>query len=164
MAYSNSGAAYDFSDYQALPKRQPKPELQVVKSPRRMAPAAITAKSVCSFAVIVTMIVLIVFNQVQLNEVSGDINILNKSLKELQSESVRMTSELESTISLRSISDQAKNELGMNKLDRYQTEYIYLFQSDKIELTEESPAASLGERLQLTVTGAIHRLQEYIAD
>lgn len=164
MAHLNSGVAYDLSGYQALPKKQPKPGLKVVKSKNRLASSVVTPKTVCSFAIIVTMIVLIVFNQAQLNEVSGDINELNASMEKLQSENVRMTSELESTISLRNIADQAKNKLGMNKLDRYQTEYIYLFQTDKIELTDESPAASIGERLRLTITGAIQRLQEYIAN
>lgn len=164
MAYSNSSAAYDLSAYQ-LPKEKETPELRVHKSaPRRMLSAAFSPRVLSSFAIVVTMLCLMVFNQVQLNEVSGDINAVNKQINELESMNIKLNSELESANNLRTIGDRAKNELGMHRLDKYQTERIYLQQEDKIELTESSPEAGIGVKVKLSVTSAIARLQEYIGE
>lgn len=162
MASWNTSEAYDLSAYEALPQRKQTPNIKVVRSLRRKPSTMVTPRVVSSFIVVVTLFVLIVLNQVQLNEVSTQINILNAQLQELDSENVKMTSELESIISLPAIADYAKNELGMHKLDKYQSEYIYLHHEDKIELTEESPNASVGQQVQLSLTNVIHSIQEYI--
>lgn len=162
MAYSSSSAAYDLSAYE-LPKEKAKPTLKVVGQRNNRTGSSMINLRICtSFVIVVTLVSLMVYNQVQLNEISGDINRLNKQITELESDNDKMMSELEATMSLRAIGDKAKNELGMNRLDKYQTVYICLEQEDKIERTENSPGASLGEKLKLTIQGAIASFQEYL--
>lgn len=163
MATSNSGAAYQLSAYQAERTKKRDPQLKVVKSARSNASAVVTVRAVASFAVVVTLFTLIIYNQARLTEITEDINSLTKQLEELKSENVVMTSTLESIISLTAISEQAKNDLGMNRLDKHQTEYIVLQQEDKIELTEQSPSETVTQKLQLRMAAALNRLQEYIA-
>lgn len=162
MAYSNSSAAYDLTAYE-LPKERAKPQLKLHKTPQKMVSAVLSPRVLSSFAIVVTLLCLIVYNQVQLNEVSGEINSLSKQLELLESENIKLTSELESTINLRTIGEQAKSELGMKRLDQYQTEYIELYQEDRIQLTQDSPDVSLGQKIKITITAAVNRLQEYIS-
>lgn len=163
MAYSNSSVAYDLAAV-AQPKQQPKPELKVVKSRKRQQAASlVNLRTLGAFAVVVTLIILMVYNQVQLNEVSRQINTLDAQLRELESEHTRLSSDLEATQSLRTIADQAQNELGMSRLDKYQTTYICLEQEDRIALTENAPNLSLGNRLQMQAKSTIARIQEYLA-
>lgn len=163
MAVSNSSAAYDLSAYAAANQRQ-KPQLQVVanKKSRTAVRSVLNLRVISAFVIVVTLVSLMVYNQVQLNEVSGRVNALSAQLRELESEKTRMMSELEATLSLRTIEEQAKHELGMNRLDKYQTTYIMLEQEDRIALTEYSPEQSLGQKIRDGVQSAITKLQEYI--
>lgn len=162
MSYMNSSSAYDFSAY-AVPKQQTQPKLKVVKRSKKVISHAFTPKSISSFAIIVTLLCLMVYNQVQLAEVTNQINVLSQDVQELASENVELKSTLESSINLRVIAEQAKEELGMHRLDKHQAEYIYLQQEDKIALTDFSPTSSFGASLKLQITSFINRLQEYIA-
>lgn len=163
MAYLNSGAAYDLSAYEQAEQRA-KPDLKIAASRKvRKGTSLFSMRVISYFAVVVTLLVLIVYNQVQINEVSGELNRLGSQISKMESENVRMTSELEAVLSLRSIGEQAKSELGMSRLDPYQTVYICLEQQDKSVLTENSPSLSPGEQIQMTIKAAISRLQEYIA-
>lgn len=117
----------------------------------------LNAKVVCSFGVVVVLIWLMIYNQVKLNEVSGQINSLTTELTRLESEHTRMLSSLESTVSLRTIGDKAKNELGMNRLDQYQTVHIMLDAEDTIEFSGEKKSEDTGG-----LKGIISGIQEYI--
>lgn len=164
MAYSNSSAAYDLAEFEQL-HRQPKPELKVISSQKRgQAASLISLRAFGAFAVIVVLVILMIYNQVQLNEATRRVNTLTTQLNELESEYTRMSSDLEATQSLRMIADQAQDELGMSRLDKYQTTYICLEQEDCISLTENAPDASFGQRVEMKVQAVIARIQEYIAD
>lgn len=160
---ANTNLAYDLSAFEPAPKKQEKPELKVMHSRRYMMSMLLSPRVMVGFVIVVVMVSLILVNQAQLNEITAEINSLNKQLEILQSDNVKLTSELESTLSLDAVREQASNELGMQRLDRYQTEYIILHKEDNIELTDESPSASMGEMMKMRVTSAIERLQEYIA-
>lgn len=166
MAGSSSGLAYDLSAFDvaapAQPARKAQPDLKVMKSPRRMVSILLAPKVLVGFVFVIVMVSLILVNQVRLNEITAEINELNGQLEILKSENVKLTSELESTLSLDAVREQAKNELGMQRLDRYQTEYVILHQEDNIELTEQSPSATLGETMKMQITAAIQRIQEYL--
>lgn len=158
----NSSVAYDLSAYEA-PKQRAKPELKVVKRARSGAAALFNLRILSSFAIVVSLLSLIIYNQVQLTEVTGQINRLTSELSELENENLKMTSELESTMSLRMIGEQAKSKLGMNRLDQYQTVYICLEQEDKVALTEYSPNQPLSHKIQSKLTEVIASIQEYIS-
>lgn len=163
MAAYSSSAAYDLSAYQ-LPEQKKQPEIRVVAPSRRKRRVAsfLNFRVVSAFVVVMTLLSLMIYNQAQLTRVTGTINALNKELDTLENENVKMQSQLESTMSLRTIGEQAERQLGMNKLERNQIRYIYLEQEDRAELTEHSPGQPFTQTVKNAVTSVIARIQEYI--
>lgn len=162
MGMYNTSSAHNLSEFEdALKKELESPNLKVVKN-RKKAPASILGPGVvCAFLVIVALITLIVYNNVQLNELTNEINQLAHELEVLQSEDVRMTSALESTISNIEVGRLAR-EMGMQPRTEFQTERIYLYQQDKIERAAAVEQTSVAEDAKLAVTSLFGRFQEYI--
>ena len=77
------------------------------------------------------------YGRVVINELNMQYNAANAELNELKSEGVRMQSELESRLSLKTIEDIAVGEYGMVKPDSSQVGYIQLNSENKIETTEK---------------------------
>lgn len=166
MAYAyNTSSARDLSVFEgnAQPKRLRKSELKVVKTPRQFLASAITPKNMCVFLMAVTVVCLMVYNYVCLNEVTEKINEYSRELTALRSNHVIMESRLGSELSPRTVAERAENELGLKRMDKYQTEYIYLYHEDRIEVLEEEKAGSLGERAKNAFNSAIESIKEYIA-
>lgn len=160
---ANSSSAYDFSAFAARPQEKQQvsqPQLRMVRSQNRAIASVFTPRILCAFAVVVTLVSLIVYNQVCLNEVTAEISQLNSDIAILESESVRFASLLESTISLRAVAQQAEDDLGMTKLDQYQTVYVYLYEEDRIILAEgpEDSGGGLKEWFEAVISTA----KEYI--
>lgn len=164
MAMYNTSSAYDLSEFEdALKKELEAPKLKVVKN-RKRAPVSILGPSiVCAFLIIVALITLIVYNNVQLNELTNEINELSYELEILQSENVKMTSALESTISFTEVGKLAR-EMGMQKRDEFQTERIFLYQQDKIERTEAAPQNAVTESAKMAATSFFARFKEYMRE
>lgn len=162
MAVSNSSSAYDLSAFQAAPKKQSKPQLKVVGTPRRMLSTVFSLRVFSMFAIVLTLVSLIIYNQARLNELTGEMNELSDQMHIFESENVKMLSELESTISLHTVAERAKSELGMERATKYQTEYIYLYSQDKIERTEPSSDPDTAGETKSALQTLVGRLQEYI--
>jgi len=164
MAVANTSSAYKLSVYETVPKRKAKPELTVVRqrSAKRAMASAFTPRALGSFAIVVTLICLMIYNQVCLTEVTGEINDLQSGLTQLESEYVKISSELESMISLQTVAERAKTDLGMNRLDKFQTEYVSLYEGDTIRITEHAPAQDVGDGAKLAARSIIDSLLEYI--
>lgn len=161
MAAYNSSSAYDLSSI-GHPQQKPKPELKVVKAKRSLGASLLNFRTFSAAAVVVGMLTMMLYSQVELTEITDEINSLTTQLEELEGENTRLRSDLESTMSLRTIGEQAKNELGMNRRDKYQTVYIHMEAEDRAELTENSPDPALGQRIESAVTGAVEDVQEYL--
>jgi hypothetical protein len=156
---SMQSTAYSYSA-QEQPKQQSK--LQVVGRSKAHAFLRISPRSVALALLAVTIICLLVYNQACLTEISGGINAMNQKISEMESENTRLLSALESTVSLRVIEDQAKNDLGMQRLDKYQTEYIQIYAHDRVEITADAPSGNLFSQVKLTIGGFVRSVQEYI--
>jgi len=129
---TNSSSAYDLSNFAPLPQKEAqKAPLKVVKSQPRAFAGAFAPRVLCAFAIVITLASLMVYNQVYLNELTREVNSLNNQLAILESEHVRYTSLLESTISLRAVAQQAEY-MGMVRLDQARTVYVYLYEEDQI--------------------------------
>ncbi|MDL2233585.1 hypothetical protein LJC63_08440 [Ruminococcaceae bacterium OttesenSCG-928-L11] len=171
MAYSyntisayNTSSAYDLSAFEAQEKPvQRKQELKVVRSPKQFLASAFTLKNVCLFMMTVTVITLMVYNYASLNEVTGEINDLTSQLTALESNYVKLESEASAQMNPRIVAEHAENELGLKKADKYQTEYIYLYHDDKIEIAGQAKEAGLGESIKVALNSAIQTIKEYIA-
>lgn len=163
MAGYNTSSAYDLSEFgDALKKEQTTPhKLKMVKN-RKKKPASVLGPGVvCAFAIIVALISLMIYNHVKLNELTNEINELAGELEVLQSENVKMTSSLESTISFPEVARLAEG-MGMHKRGENQTERIYLYRQDKIEKTAASPQPTAAESTKLAATSLLSRFMEYI--
>jgi cell division protein FtsL len=117
----------------------------------------------CSvFMIVIGMCSLIVYNNIQLHEVTGEINRLSTEIRRLENENMHLTSRLENTISLHVIADIAQRELGLQKLDKYQIEYVVIFKENTIELTRQTPRDNFAARLSYGVKDMFRHIKEYI--
>ncbi len=148
MAHTNLAYDYTLFEGNAAPRRRErtKPELRVVRAKQAAFSRAFSPQVLSTFCIVVTLVSLIVYNQVCLNEVTGDISTLDAEIARLESDSVRYASLLESTVSLRAVAEQAESELGMSRLDPQKTVYVSLYEGDRIILsqTQETAAAPSG--------------------
>lgn len=162
MYQGNTSSAYALSSFETKPKRERKPErLDVVENRNRAVMQMLNLQVLAAFAMIVALISLMVYNQVQLNEIVGQTNALQKELQVLESENVRLESLKESTVSLRVVAERAKDELGMQRLDDMQTVRIYLYKNDKIESGKNVPPPAT-QKLKL-LSAFFGRFKEYLA-
>ncbi len=163
MATHNTSSAYELHTFEKeLKKELTANELKVVKN-RKKAPVSVLGPGVvCAFLIIIALITLMVYNHVQLNELTTQINDLSGEMEVLQSENVKLTSSLESTETLTDIREKAL-KMGMQKRDEFQTERIYLYQQDKIERTEATPTSDSSGAAKLAITSAVGRFKEYIS-
>lgn len=115
--------------------RQPK----IVKVPKakpvkRTSPVKVLA----CMAVVLVMASSIMYSRAQLTELSAQVTSASKKLDELESENVRLTTELEKQLSLKNVEEYAATELGLEKLDPAQVEYVTLTEGNRVEVKEET--------------------------
>ncbi|MBQ8824473.1 MAG: hypothetical protein IJZ64_04495 [Ruminococcus sp.] len=79
---------------------------------------------------------LVINSYVQLNEVYTQISSANTTLNEMRSSNVRMQTELEGQASIRNIKEYAENQLGLQKLDQSQIQYIQIQTEDRVVIEE----------------------------
>ncbi len=162
---ANTGLAYDYSLFESTPHKeqqgQQKPQLKMVRSQPRAFAGAFSPKVMCTFLVVVALISLIVYCQVCLNEVTGQISRLKQEMTKLDSDSMRYASLLESTVSLRAVAQQAEEELGMSKLDQYQTSYVYLYEEDQIILAQNPQSSAADDGVFAVIGSLLGSAKEY---
>ena len=98
------------------------------------------AKIMFTAALIIGMISVMLYGRVQITEMGQAINAAQTTLAELQSEGVRMETELESMMSLKSVEEISVGEYGMVKPDASQVTYLQV-QHNRVEavVTEDTP-------------------------
>lgn len=84
---------------------------------------------------IVAMISVMLYGRVQIAELGQQINSTSTRLAELNSEKVRMETELESLMSLKSVEEVSVGEYGMVKPDASQVTYLQV-QQNRVETIE----------------------------
>jgi len=110
-------------------------------------------KSLSPFKVILVAILFVAmfstvpYGKLIVNELNMQYSAANAELNELKSEGIRMQSELESKVSLKTIEEIAVTEYGMVKPDSSQVGYIKLNGENKIETTahQETLTAKVAE-------------------
>ena len=151
-----TSAAYDLSRF--APSRQAvsrRPKL-VVTDPgvkaRAHARTMYAIKVIAGLLVLASVVVAMLYSRATITELNTEINTQQKLLRDLQSEQVRLSAELESQVSMRNLEEYATQKLGMSQLDKSQVTYVDLNQGDRIELTNTSLKPTLMERLKLAIT------------
>jgi cell division protein FtsL len=163
MSPYNTSSAHKLPEQTQRPERSEQRKLRVVKTPKQFLASFITWGTVRIFIGAVAVVCLMVYNYVCLNEVATDINTLKAEMLELENTNVKLMSEVGATVNPRAIAELAETELGLKRLDDYQTRYLYLYHEDKIEVAVIEEEASLGEKARTAFNSAIDTVKEYIS-
>lgn len=146
MAANNSSEAYDFGLFEPKRKQEaPRKNNNIIKLPKEKLEENRRAKinpvrAVSGFlamAVIVGIVGTIVYGQVQLTELTEQINKQNKTLMENQSVYTQLKMKSDSQLSLRAVESYAKDKLGMKKVEQSQVQPIALSSGDKTEVVQK---------------------------
>ena len=83
------------------------------------------------------LVAALIYSNVQQLQLNNQITALEQEYTDLQSENVRMQSELAGRTSSKNIQEYAENVLGMNALSKSQIEYVQIQTDDVVEIPEE---------------------------
>ena len=127
----NTNLAYDLQRFEEqTPKTSPK--LTVRTAQRTVHPVKIVMVAAPALLMGFTLL----YSQVVITELNGQIAAKQEELNTLQAENVRMQTELEGKMSLTEIEEKAVGEYGMVKPDNSQVSYVKLEQENKLEATK----------------------------
>lgn len=116
----------------AVVEKRPRRKLFYIESGKRGTLAKIMIGSILALV----LFSLVINSYVQLNEVYSQISAAESTLNDLQSENVRMQTQLEGQASIRNIKEYAEDRLGLQKLDRSQIQYIQIQTEDEVVVEE----------------------------
>ena len=121
-------------DLQRFEEQTPKtsPKLTVRTAQRTVHPVKIVMVAALALLMGFTLL----YSQVVITELNGQIAAKQEELNTLQAENVRMQTELEGKMSLTEIEEKAVGEYGMVKPDNSQVSYVKLEQENKLEATK----------------------------
>lgn len=153
--------AYDLSlfEQRAKKERVQLKKLPSVKKQPRLQVAAMLAGRFLVALLVGAIISVGIYNRAILTETVDNITHANDDLAKLQSEQTRLAMELDEKVSIKNIEEYATNQLGLSRMDKYQTTYIALAGNDQIAeqvKTEEKP------KLSLNINDLFYKLVEYI--
>ena len=118
----------------------PQKELDKNRQPKRH-PFRMIAATLC-FTVIFATVVSIVYSQVQLTELTEEINIATQQLQEEQSLEVQMSMQASQKMNGAQVEEYAKKELGMSKISEGQVSYVNVVQQDKGTVLQDTDGGS----------------------
>ena len=145
MDVKRSSVAYDLSLFEEKKKiSQPKKDNVIVlpkgklekNARRKINPLAMITTGLI-FSMSVGVVGTMIYNQVQLTELTESINVTNKKLNEAESVYTQLQVNMESKLSLDTVEKYAKEELGMNKSLPGSVQYISLAAGDKSEVSKD---------------------------
>ena len=91
---------------------------------------------VMSGIVVTILLFVMIYGKVQVSALYTDISNEKQVVDLLESENVRMQSEIESNMSLKNVESYAENVLGLKKLDKSQIVYIQIQNEDVVQVVE----------------------------
>lgn len=145
MASRNSNEAYDFTLFE--PKRQqevPQRKSNIIELPkekleenRRTRNNPLKAVSgFLALAVMLGMVGTMVYGQVQLTELTDQLNSTTKILNENKSVYTQLKMKSDSQLSLETVENYATQKLGMKKIEQNQIEPVELSKGDKTQVVQ----------------------------
>ncbi len=157
MARSN--LAYDFSRYDEQRERE---------AQRRPRPVPLPAKKetgVKSTVGVVAAVMLClgafigaVYSNSQISSVHAEIVDAKEELEDLRQENRRMMTALEEKSSQKAVEEYAEKVLGMQKLERSQTEYVNIESGNHVEIS--GAGSNIFEKISDTVDGWFEKARE----
>ena len=107
--------------------------LRIIQNRRKekgIAPAKIILGAIMTIVICVVMI----YSQVVLTELTSEVGFYENQITDLNTEYVRLQSELEASTSIKTLEEAAENKLGLAKIDSSQVEYVSLTGTDEISV------------------------------
>ena len=147
MAFLSSNNAYDISVFeddnlenQDLHKKNkvvkiPKKKIEQAKR-RKRNPLKLTVGFLFS-AVVVAVVGMIIYSQVQLTELNQKISEAQETLENRQSEYTQMQMNVDAKYTTSIIEEYAQDKLGMTKANSSQKEFVDLSSGDKAKVIEK---------------------------
>ena len=147
MAFLSSNNAYDISVFedenlenQDLHKKNkvvkiPKKKIEQAKR-RKRNPLKLTVSFLFS-AVVVAVVGMIIYSQVQLTELNQKISEAQETLENSQSEYTQMQMNVDAKYTTSIIEEYAKDKQGMTKATSSQKEFVDLSSGDKAKIVEK---------------------------
>ncbi|MDD6236331.1 MAG: cell division protein FtsL [Clostridiales bacterium] len=117
------------------------PEIVKVPKAKPAAKPMSPVKVLLFLMVIIGLSFSVMYSRAQLNELGAKVNSAAKELETLKSENIRLQTELEDRISLKNVEEYATVELGMEKMDASQVEYVTLSGGNQVEITENNDSS-----------------------
>lgn len=127
----------------------PEKELKKNARPRRH-PLRRLGALLC-FGVVFATGITVVYNQVQLTEITEQINIANEDLEEAKSLEIQLNMEASQKMNGAAVEEYAQNELGMSKVTNGQVTYVDIAGEDQGTVVREASGGSLWDRIWDTV-------------
>ena len=145
MASHNSNEAYDFALFepnrqQEVPQKKDNIiELPIEKLEQNRRARVNPVKAVSGFlalAVMLGIVGTIVYGQVQLTELTEQLNAATKTLDEHKSVYTQLEMKSDSQLSLQTVENYAQDKLGMKKIEQSQVEPVELSKGDKTQVVQ----------------------------
>lgn len=133
---SNSNTAYDYSRFEEK-EVQSKPQIQQVAKRKAAAKTVSVAKAGLYVLTAVIMLSMLIYGRAAQAELDSQYTSTLKAVNTLKDENALLQIKLESEMSLKNIEDIAKNELGLQKLNDQQIEYINFNTENKAEVLKK---------------------------
>ncbi|MBW7571673.1 hypothetical protein [Caproiciproducens faecalis] len=147
MASPNSNEAYDFALFE--PKRQheePQKKSNIIELPKekleqnrrvKLNPFRVVS-TFLAFGIMISIVGTMVYGQVQLTELTENLNAATKTLNESESVYTQLQMKSDSQLSLQTVENYATNKLGLKKIEQNQVEPIALSKGDKTQVVQNS--------------------------
>ncbi|MBR5559202.1 MAG: hypothetical protein IKU72_03030 [Oscillospiraceae bacterium] len=161
MAVNN--VAYDFSRFEAseVPKTasetRRQPQLKVVSNRRPVAKSNPLTK-LGLVLLMVVMIVMVIYSQVVLSELSTQISSAQSRLTALESESTRLSAQITSAGSSQKLEEYAVTKLGLSKMEADQITYVNMHEQDRSRITTKGQEKTGAEM----ISGTAGEIMEYL--
>ncbi len=155
----NGNAAYDLSRFEEKQKRPAVEVLEPKKSPRKRKILGMSpAKAIMMLVVVGVLASVLIYNRVLIIEANEEIRQANNQMTILESEGTRLDMELEGKTSLKNIEDYATQNLGMQKMEKQQVQYVSLSEEEKVVLSKDMVKPNIFQR----ISGWFQNLMEYL--
>ena len=130
---NNNNLAYDLTKYEDVaPEKAPK-----IRIHRRRAENTGSVPSMIALAAAVGILLgAVIYGKVEEASIHAEITAQTKYVEMLNSENVRMRSELEEKTALKSVETYVEDVLGMQKLDKSQIEYVSISNGSVVDIPE----------------------------
>lgn len=102
-----------------------------------------------TFSLSIIIVGTMIFNQVQLTEITDKTNQVTKQLEESRSENTRLQMKVNEKLSPEVVERYAKGKLLMEKINPCQIEYFNLSTGDKVEVTQSDEKTVIDKFLAL---------------